>query len=75
MAHSAPSLSIIIPAYNEEDRLGPTFELLRAWMDAAERDIQVLVVDDGSSDGTAALVAMVQAVGQKNDASNGTSSW
>jgi dolichyl-phosphate beta-glucosyltransferase len=61
MAPSVPSLSIIIPAYNEEDRLGPTFELLRAWMDAAERDIQVLVVDDGSSDGTGALVNSVAA--------------
>jgi dolichyl-phosphate beta-glucosyltransferase len=59
MAYSAPSLTIIIPAYNEEDRLGPTFELLRAWMDAADREVQVLVVDDGSSDGTAALVASV----------------
>ncbi len=62
MAQPAPSLSIIIPAYNEEERLGPTFETLRAWMDAQERELEVLVVDDGSSDQTAALIRSVAAV-------------
>ncbi len=56
MAHAPPSLSIIVPAYNEEERLGPTFETLGAWMDAQAREVEVLVVDDGSTDDTAALV-------------------
>ena len=59
MAQPAPSLSIIIPAYNEEDRLGPTFETLIAWMDGQAREIEVLVVDDGSRDQTAELVRTV----------------
>lgn len=64
MASSAPSLSIVVPAYNEEDRLGPTLETLRGWMDDQDRPIEVVVVDDGSTDGT---VALVQAVAASDD--------
>ena len=52
---SHPSLSIVIPAFNEEDNLGPLFEgifdVLRDDPDFCE----LVVVDDGSSDRTAAL--------------------
>lgn len=41
-------LSIVIPAYNEENGIGPTLEGLRASLPLAE----VIVVDDGSKDGT-----------------------
>lgn len=52
-----PSLSIVIPAYNEERRLPPTLAAVRAYLDAhAYPDAEILVVDDGSRDGTAALV-------------------
>ena len=45
-------LSIVIPAYNEEKRLGSTLRAIDAW--AADRGarVQVVVVDDGSTDGT-----------------------
>jgi glycosyltransferase involved in cell wall biosynthesis len=54
-------LSIVIPAYNEEQRLPSTLDAIFAWLDSgacpdAARDTEVLVVDDGSTDGTAALV-------------------
>ena len=65
----ARSLSIVLPAYNEEDRLGPALDELFGYLRrrGAGRDgrpgsqrlpesIQVLVVDDGSTDGTADLV-------------------
>jgi dolichyl-phosphate beta-glucosyltransferase len=51
------TLSIVIPAYNEERRLPSTLDTILAWLDGSPyRDAEVLVVDDGSSDGTAALV-------------------
>jgi dolichyl-phosphate beta-glucosyltransferase len=55
-----PSITIILPAYNEADRLGPALDELFAWLRGAEQalaaDVRVLVVDDGSEDGTADLV-------------------
>jgi dolichyl-phosphate beta-glucosyltransferase len=51
------SLSIVIPAYNEEQRLPSTLDAVFAWLDRGPyRDTEVLVVDDGSTDGTVALV-------------------
>src|SRR6202035_3198463 len=51
------TLSIVIPAYNEERRLPCTLDAILTWLDgSAFADAEVLVVDDGSSDGTAALV-------------------
>jgi len=47
----------VIPAYNEERRLPSTLDTVLAWLDgSAFVDAEVLVVDDGSVDGTAALV-------------------
>ena len=66
----ATSLSIVLPAYNEEARLGSALDELFGYLhrrgekardgrpgaeELPER-IQVLVVDDGSTDGTATLV-------------------
>jgi len=51
------TLSIVIPAFNEERRLPTTLDVVFAWLDTtAYRDAEVLVVDDGSSDNTAAAV-------------------
>jgi glycosyltransferase involved in cell wall biosynthesis len=47
------SISIIIPAYNEEKRLPATLLKVREYLDAAKWDFaEILVVDDGSRDGT-----------------------
>jgi dolichyl-phosphate beta-glucosyltransferase len=56
-----PELSIVIPAYNEEKRIGRTLECIRArftegFSGLDLNDIEVLVVDDGSVDGTAQVV-------------------
>jgi dolichyl-phosphate beta-glucosyltransferase len=45
-------LSIIIPAYNEEIRLGRTLPVLRAWLEKQEYTWEVILVDAGSSDRT-----------------------
>jgi glycosyltransferase involved in cell wall biosynthesis len=58
------SLSIVIPAYNEERRLPPTLAAVRAYLDAHSfPDAEIVVVDDGSRDGT---VALVEAVGRED---------
>ncbi len=49
-------LSIVVPAYNEERRLQPTLDGWLAWMDTFDGSVELVVSDDGSRDGTAALV-------------------
>ena len=49
-------LSIVVPAYNEERRLQPTLDGWAAWMDGFAGSVELVVSDDCSSDGTAALV-------------------
>jgi dolichyl-phosphate beta-glucosyltransferase len=50
------SISIIIPAYNEEKRLPQTLEQISSYLDRTEWTFtEIIVVDDGSSDGTAAV--------------------
>lgn len=55
MRATAPDLSIIIPAYNEELRLPDTLERIAEYLSTSGREAEVLVVDDGSNDGTAAV--------------------
>jgi dolichyl-phosphate beta-glucosyltransferase len=48
------SISIIIPAYNEEKRLPATLQTVRAYLAKAEWEFfEIVVVDDGSRDATA----------------------
>src|SRR5258705_11543477 len=50
-------LSIVIPAYNEYERLSRSLEILSAHLArSGHRDAEVIVVDDGSADATADLV-------------------
>jgi dolichyl-phosphate beta-glucosyltransferase len=48
-------LSIVIPAYNEAARLGPTLERILGYLAGQKIAAEVLVVDDGSTDRTAAV--------------------
>jgi dolichyl-phosphate beta-glucosyltransferase len=54
------SLSIVIPAYNEAHRLPAGLDLARAFLDASGLSAEIVVVDDGSADGTAAVVEEAQ---------------
>jgi dolichol-phosphate mannosyltransferase len=49
-------LSIVIPAYNEAENIVGTLEQVTAALMGLPIDAEVLVVDDGSGDGTAAVV-------------------
>jgi dolichyl-phosphate beta-glucosyltransferase len=50
-------LSIIIPAYNEEERIGPTLEQILSFIKSQPYPAEVIVVDDGSTDRTPSIVA------------------
>lgn len=52
-----PHLSIVIPAYNEEDRLGASLPLIEDYVRDRGLDAEILVVDDGSTDGTASIAS------------------
>jgi glycosyltransferase involved in cell wall biosynthesis len=52
-------LSIVIPAYNEENGIGPVLDELKGQLEALELTIplEVIIVNDGSQDGTSAAIA------------------
>jgi dolichyl-phosphate beta-glucosyltransferase len=45
-------LSVVVPAYNEEARLGATLKKIVGYLDRRGKTFEVLVVDDGSRDAT-----------------------
>ncbi len=49
-------ISIVIPAYNESARLGRTLDRVLDFVRQKAWDAEVIVVDDGSRDGTAGIV-------------------
>ena len=54
-----PLLSIVVPAYNEERRLPQTLRRIVNFVQAQEYEGEVIVVDDGSTDGTVRVVEEV----------------
>ncbi len=55
MSPAPPDLSIIIPSYNEELRLPATLDRIASYLQTCGREAEILVVDDGSKDRTAAV--------------------
>ncbi len=53
---SRPHLAVIIPAYNEEERIAPTLERVNEYLSAQNYTWSVTVVSDGSKDGTPQVV-------------------
>ncbi len=64
-------LSIVIPAYDEEARLPATLERIDGYLAAREGASEVIVVDDGSRDGTAAAAESVGATVLRNGRNRG----
>jgi dolichol-phosphate mannosyltransferase len=56
-------LSVVIPAYNEEETVGKTVEEIVAALSREEIDHEVVVVNDSSADGTADVV---RAIGERS---------
>jgi glycosyltransferase involved in cell wall biosynthesis len=53
---SISGLSIVIPAYNEENGIGPVLEQLQTMMARSTIPYEIVVVDDGSQDNTREIV-------------------
>jgi glycosyltransferase involved in cell wall biosynthesis len=51
-----PFLSIVVPAYNEQQRLPATLHAIFAFVAEQQFEVEVIVVDDGSTDATVALI-------------------
>ena len=47
------SLSIVVPIYNEIENLNPLYDRLTAALEPLGRDYEILLIDDGSTDGSA----------------------
>jgi len=47
-----PELSVVVPAYNESARLPGTFSVVKPYLNALGRSWELIVVNDGSTDGS-----------------------
>ena len=61
---SAPQLSVIIPAYNEQDRIVPTLQNTIAYLGRQSYTSELIVVSDGSSDRTARVATKFESTNQ-----------
>ena len=60
-AAGRPSLSVIVPAFNEARRIAATVTTLATYFDGQGWDWELLVADDGSTDETAGIVETLAA--------------
>lgn len=55
------TLSVVLPCYNEESNIEHTVRDVAGWMDRCRIEGEVIVVDDGSRDGSLALLERMRA--------------
>jgi dolichol-phosphate mannosyltransferase len=60
-----PALSVVVPLYNEEDTVEELRRRLGAVLESVEPDYEVLLVNDGSRDGTAEALRSIAAPGSR----------
>lgn len=60
-------ITVIVPAYNEEERLAVTLNSIRGW----NKSIELIVVDDGSKDRTAEIACDLADIVVCNDRNSG----
>ncbi len=51
------TLSVIVPAYNEEDRLPSTVKDIISYLETLQTRFEIIIVDDGSTDGTGDVIS------------------
>jgi glycosyltransferase involved in cell wall biosynthesis len=54
-----PELSVVIPAFNEADRIGETLRTTIEYLSANSAGSEIIVVNDGSTDGTGEVVRKI----------------
>ncbi|HYZ93193.1 MAG TPA: glycosyltransferase family 2 protein [Actinomycetota bacterium] len=59
---SDPYVSVVLPVYNEVDHLAEEIDRIRAALDTSEYSYEVLVVDDGSTDGSGELLKTIDGI-------------
>jgi dolichyl-phosphate beta-glucosyltransferase len=52
-----PSLSVVVPAYNEQATIAEAITTLREWLESRGRTYEIIVVDNASEDATAERLA------------------
>jgi len=57
-------LTVVIPAYDEEQRIGPTLERIRAYLEKRSFSWEIVVVNDGSRDQTSVRQGMLAGHGR-----------
>ena len=62
---AAPALTVILPCYNEAERLPGTLQVLLAHLSSAPGEVEVLVVDDGSTDATVTVAEAAAAADRR----------
>ena len=55
-----PSLSLVLPCFNEEENIAATVEDVARWMQEHVSDWEIIVVDDGSKDESANILKQLQ---------------
>jgi glycosyltransferase involved in cell wall biosynthesis len=59
-ADGSVAVSVVIPFFNEEESLGPLYEGLRGVLDHLGVSCEMVFVDDGSTDGSCAVITSLQ---------------
>ena len=59
---SMPKYSIVVPLHNEQENVTDLYDRLKAVMEAHGESFEIVLVDDGSSDGTFNLLREIAAV-------------
>ncbi len=58
----APDVSIVLPVYNERGHLRQEIDRIRTAMDASEFSYEIIVIDDGSNDGSGDALREVEGI-------------
>jgi polyisoprenyl-phosphate glycosyltransferase len=66
MSHESPDgsvdVSIVLPVFNEEGHLGDEIDRIRKTMDESRYSYEILVVDDGSTDGSGERLRQIDGI-------------